>query len=78
MPAVAPIDIVAADGVVEAARFQTETAQWQERFESVIDNRNEQIKQLFIDGMPGWLRSKLMEQRLAAIVHNLLNSQKNT
>ena len=48
MPAVAPIDGAAADAVAQAALFHTETAQRQERLEAVNDNRNEQIKRLFI------------------------------
>ena len=78
LPAVAPIDpaIIGAPAAAEAARFHRETAQRQERIDAVHDNRNEQIKRLFIKGMPGWLRSKLMEQPPATTVQELCNLTK--
>ena len=69
--AVEPIDAGAADEVIEASRFNRETGQRQERLDAANDNRNEQIKRLFIKGMPGWLRSKLLEQPPAATVQEL-------
>ena len=78
LPGVAPIDpaIIGAPAAVEAARFHRETAQRQERIDDVHDNRNEQTKRLFIKGMPGWLRSKLMEQPPATTVQELCNLTK--
>ena len=62
--------------VADTARFHRETTQRQERIDAVNDNRNEQLKRLFIKGMPGWLRSKLMEQPPATTVQELCNLTK--
>ena len=78
LPAVDPIDVAlnGAPLVADTARFHRETAQRQERIDAVNDNRNEQIKRLFIKGMPNWLRSKLMEQPQATTVQELCNLTK--
>ena len=78
LPAVAPIDGTLNGAALDAdtARFHRETAQRQERIDAVNDNRNEQLKRLFIKGMPGWLRSKLMEQPSATTVQELCNLTK--
>ena len=75
LPAVAPIDPakIGAPATAEAAKFHRETAQSYERIDAVHDNRNEQTKRLFIKGMPGWLRSKLLEQPPATTVQELCN-----
>ena len=75
LPAVAPIDgtIAGAAANADAARFYGETAQRRERLDAENDNRNNQIKRLFIKGMPNWLRSKMMEQPAATTVRELCN-----
>ena len=75
LPAVAPIDatLAGAAAVADTARFHRETAQRQERLDAENDNRNNQIKRLFIKSMPNWLRSKMMEQPAAATVQELCN-----
>ncbi|XP_063727164.1 uncharacterized protein LOC134854735 [Symsagittifera roscoffensis] len=75
LPAVAPIDGALADAAAAAdtARFHRETAQRQERLDAENDHRNNQIKRLFIKGMPNWLRSKMMEQPAATTVQELCN-----
>ena len=78
LPAVDPIN-VALNGaalLADTARFHRETAQRQERIDAVNDNRNEQIRRLFIKGMPNWLRSKMMEQPQATTVQQLCNLTK--
>ena len=67
---------IEAPAAAEEARFHRETAQLQERIDSVHDNRNEQSNRLFIKGMPGWLRSKLMEQPPATTVQELCHLTK--
>ena len=78
LPAVDPFDVAlsGASLVADTARFHRETAQRQERIDAVNDNRNEQIRRLFIKGMPNWLRSKLMEQPKATTVLELCNLKK--
>ena len=78
LPAVDPIDVAlnGAPLVADTARFHRETAQRQERIDAVNDNRNEQIRRLFIKGMPNWLRSKFMEQPQATTVQELCNLTK--
>ena len=73
LPAVDPIDVAlnGAPLVVDTARFHRETAQRQERIDALNDNRNEQIRRMFIKGMPNWLQSKLMEQPQATTVQEL-------
>ena len=75
LSAVAPIDgtLAGAAAVADTARFHRETAQRQERLDAENDNRNNQIKRLFIKGMPNWLRSKMMEQPAARAVQELCN-----
>ena len=75
LPAVAPLDaaLVGAAADADAARFHGETAQRQERLDAENDHRNNQIKRLFIKGMPNWLRSKMMEQPAATTVQELCN-----
>ena len=75
LPAVAPIDgtLAGAAADADAARFHGETAQRQERLDAENDHRNNQIKRLFIKGMPNWLRSKMMEQPAATTVQELCN-----
>ena len=73
LPAVAPLDPKAPDAAIEGARFARETAHRQERIDAVTDHRNEQVKRLFIKAMPGWLRSKLMEQTTATPIDDLCN-----
>ena len=75
LPAVAAIDGTLAGTalVADTARFHRETAQRQERLDAENDNRNNQIKRLFIKGMPNWLRSKMMEQPAATTVQELCN-----
>ena len=60
LPAVAPL----ANGADEAeqARFARETAARQERINAEEEFKNEQVKRIFQKAMPGWLRSKMMEQ----------------
>ena len=78
LPDVDPIDIElnGAPLVADTARFHRETAQRQERIDAVNDNRNEQIRRLFIKGMINWLRSKLLEQPQATTVQELCNLTK--
>ena len=71
LPAVDPIDAAAADPVVERTRFDTETAQRAERLQAADDFKNAQVKRIFQKAMPGWLRSKLMEQPPHATVQEL-------
>ena len=75
LPAVSPLDaaLVGAAAEADAARFHGETAQRQERLDAENDHRNNQIKRLFIKGMPNWLRSKMMEQPAATTVQELCN-----
>ena len=75
---VAPIDsaVIGAHTAAEAAQFQRETAQRQEKIDAVHGNRNEQTKRLFIKGMPSWLKSELMDQTPAATVQELCNPTK--
>ena len=75
LPAVAPLDaaLVGAAADADAARFHGEMAQRQERLAAENDHRNKQIKRLFINGMPNWLRSKMMEQPVATTVQELCN-----
>ena len=73
LPAVAPLDPGAPDAAIEGARFARETAHRQERIDAVTDHRNEQVKRLFIKAMPGWLRSKLMDQPTATPIDDLCN-----
>ena len=75
LPAVAPLDaaLVGAAADADAARFHGEMAQRQERLDAENDHRNKQIKRLFINGMPNWLRSKMMEQPVATTVQKLCN-----
>ena len=60
LPAVAPL----ANGAdaAEQARFARETAARQERINAEEEFKNEQVKRIFQKAMPGWLRSKMMEQ----------------
>ena len=78
LPAVDPIDVAlnGAPLVSDTAIFHRETAQRQERIDAVNDNGNEQIRRLFIKGMPNWLRSKLMEQPQAITVQELCHLTK--
>ena len=62
LPAVAPLKPGAADPAVEQTRFDSETAQRAERLQASEDFKNAQVKRIFQKAMPGWLRSKLMEQ----------------
>ena len=70
-PAVAPINAAAPDAVVEQTRFDRETATRATTIRTADENRNEQVKRIFIKSMPGWLRSKLMEQPPATPVQDL-------
>ena len=71
LPAVAPIDPGAADAAAEQTRFDSETTQRAERLQASEDFKNAQVKRIFQKAMPGWLRSKLMEQPPNATVQEL-------
>ena len=66
-----PIDAGAADAALEAARHARETAQRDERLDAVRENRDEQVRRLFIKAMPNWLRGKLMDRPAGETVQEL-------
>ena len=51
----------------EHARFDGETAARAARLQAVEDNKNKQVKRIFIKAMLGWLRSKFMKQLPATL-----------
>ena len=74
LPAVAALALPGDGGAgdrAEHARFDGETAARAARLQAAEDNKNEQVKRIFIKAMPGWLRSKLMEQPPATLVTDL-------
>ena len=70
-PAVAPIDGAAPDAAVEQTRFDSETARRAEIIHSAQQARSTQIRSQFIKNMPGWLRTKLLEQPENTTVEDL-------
>ena len=60
--AVAPIDPHAADAAVEQNWFDQDRARRAEIIRSAQEARSVQIRRQFMKNMPGWLRSKLLEQ----------------
>ena len=74
LPAVAVLALPGDGGAgdrAEHARFDGETGARDARLQAAEDNKNEQVKRIFIKAMPGWLRSKLMEQPPATLVTDL-------
>ena len=74
LPPVATLALPGDGGAGDAAeqtRFDGETAARATRLQAAEDNKNEQVKRIFIKAMPGWLRSKIMEQPPATPVEDL-------
>ena len=74
LPAVRALALPGDAGPLDAAeqtRFDGETAARAARLQAAEANKNEQVKRIFIKAMPGWLRSKLMEQIPATPVEDL-------
>ena len=74
LPEVAPLRLAGLDpgpAAAEQTRFDSETAARAERLQAAEDYKNEQVKRIFVKAMPGWLRSKIMEQPANATVQEL-------
>ena len=74
LPKVAPLALAGLDpapAAAEQTRFDSETATRAARLQAAEDHKNEQVKRIFIKAMPGWLRSKIMEQPPATPVQDL-------
>ena len=74
LPAVAPFALAGLDpgpASAEQTRFDSETATRAARLQAAEDHKNEQVKRIFIKAMPGWLRSKIMEQPPTTPVQDL-------
>ena len=74
LPAVASLALPGDGGAgdrAEPASFDGETVARAARLQAAEDNKNEQVKRIFIEAMLEWLRSKLMEQPPATLVTDL-------
>ena len=73
VPEVASLALAGLDqapAAAEQTRFDSETATGTVRLQAAEDIKIEQVKRIFIKAMPGWLRSKMMEQPPATPVQD--------